>query len=334
MSNRNGNSVALLFALVLVAGLFILFDKSLLSTLVRPAIESRTAVACCCNDSSSGATAGDGSTSPPDDNGSQVPTSDTPSPRSKTLAPAPATPSHRVVDLMTIQHIVLNVPTQTARKAHAIAQLTSLGVPHSHISVMSSIPLDQVPDHRRNGAMSMARVLYSKLVSDGEFQPFAVFEDDMAVHEPVRTISFPNDADVVYLGLSKCGVQPVAPAHTIPPVLTIVKDPQFSHLVRVHNMLSMHGMMYVSRRGVSAVYTALIESVLRFPEVPVWDITIARIQTNPNTATFYGLRRPLVYQTIQFNGQEEPTRFNVDSDMDGKKNTVVPTIVPIILWYD
>ena len=138
------------------------------------------------------------------------------------------------------------------------------------------------------------------------FQPFIMFEDDVSKYrEFPDNIDIPNDADICYVGLSKCGTH---------------KDTEFCNklymkeinndIVRVYNMLSLHGIMICSVLGATAIQKAMMEAYIKNI---AWDLPIAYIQPYYNV---YALKVPLVYQDARFGGCENETKFELSTIID------------------
>lgn len=139
---------------------------------------------------------------------------------------------------------------------------------------------------------------------DKPFQPFVVLEDDVKkARDFPSSIVIPDDADVLYIGISRCGMNASGWCYT---VYKTSVDPD---LIRVYNMLSSHGIVVCSMRGLLSLQKCVFEDYFRDRG---WDISMACIQPYLNV---YALKSPLVYQYGEIGGQEEETRINyTDAD--------------------
>jgi len=134
------------------------------------------------------------------------------------------------------------------------------------------------------------------------FRPFILFEDDVKKYRDFPSyIDIPDDADFLYVGLSYYGMNDFSHCYDV-----FYKNVD-SELVRVFNMLSIHGLMICSIRGLIAFQKCLIESCYK---EETCDITVARILPYINA---YALRVPLVYQFGEIGGQEAPTKTEFQS---------------------
>jgi len=134
------------------------------------------------------------------------------------------------------------------------------------------------------------------------FRPFILFEDDVKKYRDFPShIDIPEDADFLYVGLSYYGMNDFSHCYDV-----FYKNVD-SDLVRVLNMLSIHGLMICSIRGLIAFQKCLIEACYK---EETCDITVARILPYINA---YALRVPLVYQFGEIGGQEEPTKIEFQS---------------------
>jgi hypothetical protein len=136
------------------------------------------------------------------------------------------------------------------------------------------------------------------------FQPFVIFEDDVKKYrEFPKTIEIPDDTDILYIGLSTCGMNHDRWTNTV--CYTNVDN----NVIRIYNMLSLHGIIICSTRGLLAIQKCMFEGY--FKDI-IWDIFTAQIQPFYNV---YALKSPLVYQFGLIGGQEEPTKIEYSNDL-------------------
>ena len=156
------------------------------------------------------------------------------------------------------------------------------------------------------------------------FQPFCMFEDDIKKYrEFPETIEIPDDSDIFYIGLSKCGINDKEWCNTVC-YKNINND-----IIKLENMLSLHGIIICSTAGLLAVQRCMLEGY--YTDI-VWDIFTAQIQPYYNV---YALKKPLVYQYGPVGGQESATKFelNVNSDLEINPNWINKTNVSVITHY-
>jgi hypothetical protein len=79
-------------------------------------------------------------------------------------------------------------------------------------------------------------------------------------------------------------------------------------------MLSLHGIIICSARGLLAIQKCMLESY--FKDV-IWDIFIAQVQPFYNV---YALKKPLVYQWSEIGGQERQTKIEYIDELNEEKN--------------
>lgn len=133
------------------------------------------------------------------------------------------------------------------------------------------------------------------------FQPFVIFEDDVKKYRPFpSTIDIPDDTDILYIGLSSWGMKDknYGENHSVS-FTNINKD-----IIRIYNMLSTHGMMICSIRGLLTMQKCMMEALT---SNIIWDILTATIQPYVKV---YALKNPLVYQYKKIGGMEKFT--NID----------------------
>ena len=155
-----------------------------------------------------------------------------------------------------------------------------------------------------SGATCFSRILDLACINqekDAPFEPFAIFEDDVKKNrEFPSTIEIPDDADILYIGSSVWGMTFGTQSHLFSVCFKNVnKD-----IIRVYNMLSLHGIIICSMRGLLAMQKCILEDLFKNRG---YDISIAQMQPHIND---YALKNPLVYQYGKICGQEKSTLTN------------------------
>ena len=185
----------------------------------------------------------------------------------------------------------------------------------------------------KSGATGFLRVL-DKAAQDQPynkpFQPFVIFEDDVKISSKgiPDQITIPDDADMFYIGLSRYGIDS---KQSIGFRYRSVDD----NIVKIYNMLALHGVIICSLRGFSIFQKSLMNDYnLR----RIWDLTICEVQNQLNV---YALRNPLVYQWRPLGGNEGATGFSIlpgDDDPRADKsiniNKIVDNIVTKTNYYE
>ena len=134
-------------------------------------------------------------------------------------------------------------------------------------------------------------------------RPILFLEDDVEA-QGLREFEVPDDADAVYLGLSKCGGSKIVNRWQGDATF----EPHSAEQVRVMNMLSGHAIYYHSAAYRRAV-AGYLRSYLGFKYYN--DILLSRLQP---CFRVYANKKPLFYQANRFNGAndlESVTRFNI-----------------------
>jgi hypothetical protein len=132
---------------------------------------------------------------------------------------------------------------------------------------------------------------------------FMMLEDDVVKYRDFpEELFIPDNADILYIGLSSWGYCDKKNSG----INNYVKFTDINEdLIQIYNMLSTHGLIVCSKKGMDILIKALYES---YAKDVVWDIFIAQNQKNMNV---YALKKPLVYQTAALGGQEKPTKVEV-----------------------
>jgi hypothetical protein len=205
-----------------------------------------------------------------------------------------------IIDLNTIKYYFLTVDTNGARKKHMIDTFGNYDI--TEINPILGISVN------RSGAIGFSRMIDAGLRRQDRskpFQPFILLEDDASKYrEFPETIEIPDDTDILYIGLSKCSMNKEQwhinnyYQHVTP------------EIVRITNLLAMHGIMVCSAVGAVAMQRTILENYFNDNS---WDICLAQIQAYYNT---YALKVPLVYQDAAFGGCQDLTHFSIDNAED------------------
>ena len=152
-----------------------------------------------------------------------------------------------------------------------------------------------------SGATGFARMIDIGLRNQDNtkpFQPFIIMEDDATKYrEFPESLDIPNDADIVYIGLHSWGYG------LDEPVNIIYSENVDKNLIRVKNLLALHGVMVCSPAGAATIQRTMVESFYR--DKP-WDIPITHAQPFYNV---YALKVPLVYQSAEYGGKQSVTKI-------------------------
>lgn len=133
---------------------------------------------------------------------------------------------------------------------------------------------------------------------DKPFQPFILLEDDASKYrEFPKYIDIPLDADIVYLGLHEWGYSKDEP------IKIVYSEEVDENLIRVKNLLALHGVMICSAAGGALMERCMMETYYR--DKP-WDIPITHAQPFYRV---YALKIPLVYQDKKYDGKEYVTKI-------------------------
>lgn len=155
----------------------------------------------------------------------------------------------------------------------------------------------------KSASTGVSRILDygASLQKNGEpFVPFGLFEDDIRrTMDFPKKINIPDDADILYIGLSWCGS---AKDQTGKPETVRYRGIN-DKIIKLHNMLSLHGLIICSLRGLLLMQTSMVDA---YYTETIWDVPVAKKHMYYN---IYGLRDPIVYQYGEIGGQEDPTKI-------------------------
>lgn len=150
------------------------------------------------------------------------------------------------------------------------------------------------------GFCKMADQALAERDNSNNFMPFGLFEDDANKYrEFPETLEIPDNSDILYIGTSIYGYN-----HSIKwanlNVFTESID-NSTTIYKINNMLSMHGFIITSIRGLNYLKNAM--NIANNLDIP-WDNIFAGIQSKYNV---YCLKIPLVYQDGKVGGCEDAT---------------------------
>jgi hypothetical protein len=133
--------------------------------------------------------------------------------------------------------------------------------------------------------------------------PFLLFEDDIEVKNFIDIIDIPEDADAVYLGISKMGVV----NDEVVEEIWVSEASGYNNLFKIHNMLAAHAILYINKDYVDEINDSIncyVDS--RVPH----DVLLAKEMTNWNV---YAYIDPMFIQSKKFRDYTDKKI----SDLDG-----------------
>jgi hypothetical protein len=161
---------------------------------------------------------------------------------------------------------------------------------------------------QRSGCTGTARMVDLGLRNQKKnepFQPFILLEDDVSLSETMPDkIEIPDDADIIYIGVSCGGLGKHTRQKPGDPLYATDYNEKY---IRVYNMLSTHAIMICSAAGANIYAQCMLEG---FYNPTGWDCYLARIQSYYKV---YALKNPLFYQDAEYGGVEYSTNINFAS---------------------
>lgn len=186
----------------------------------------------------------------------------------------------RELRLADCETVVLNLPEETARRESATALCQRLGLDFRILDAVKAAP------GRIGCGLSHLKALRAW---SGE-RPLLILEDDVAETEDVgQSLLVPDDADAVYLGVSRYGA--VEPVDFVGFVDILAVERAAEGLLRIHNVLGSHAIVHLTPRWRAAAMAAIVEALADLDWDP--DRGLARIQGEFNV---YAPDRPAFYQ--------------------------------------
>jgi len=195
-----------------------------------------------------------------------------------------------------LKYYFLTMPTSDQRKKHMKEIFKNYDLTEVN-------PIIGIPRHQSgaSGFMRMIDLGLREQNNDLPFQPFVIMEDDCSFYRPIpQTIDVPSNADLLYIGLSTFGMNDRYAAVNN----AIYADDVDQNLIRVKNMLAMHGIVVCSPLGASVIQKCMMDA---YQKNEAWDMCLAYTQPYYN---MYALKSPLVYQDKTFGGQQDATKIS------------------------
>ena len=213
--------------------------------------------------------------------------------------------------LQNLNYYYLTVPKDNnIRKKHISEEFKELNlkevnpVPASYFDDNKELSKHQKT--RKSGATGFLKILdLASQETGNNFQPFVVFEDDVKKYRKFPNfIEIPDNCDLFYIGLSQWGM--TDKKNGINNSVCYYDVDNNNEVIRIFNMLSLHGLIICSLRGMISFQKCLLED---FYKCQGWDRSICYIQSYLNV---YALKEPLVYQYGKLGGEELYTKINFE----------------------
>jgi len=204
------------------------------------------------------------------------------------------------VQLKSINYYFLTCDTNGKRKNHMMNTFKDYSI--TEVNPILGIHKNQ------SGPTGFSRMIDIGLRNQDRslaFQPFVIMEDDCSkFREFPEYIEIPDNTDILYIGLSKSGTYKYG--SNTKDIHKVYMEEVNSDIVRIYNMLSLHGIIICSASGALAIQKAMMEGYF---SDKIWDLYTTYIQPYYNV---YALKIPLVYQDKNLGGAEAETKITIE----------------------
>ena len=147
-------------------------------------------------------------------------------------------------------------------------------------------------------------------------KPFIILEDDCAFFTKYDQIEIPDNADMLYLGVSLWSYP-----HSINTLYSMYRpnivrnsiDTNESYnntLVRIKGMTGGHAILYISREFIRTFIEKMTDILKHIPDLP-HDLLFSSLHQSFNV---YGLKQPMFYQDATLGGQEDVTKLTFNNE--------------------
>lgn len=223
------------------------------------------------------------------------------------------TQTHRNIILKDISWYFLTTGLDTNRRNHMLEDFKEYKVKEVN-PVLTSQKISKFQSAATGFLRMIDRGLREQDISK-PFQPFVLLEDDASKYRKIpHSISIPMNCDLLYIGISRWGIPESGDIGRKNYLFYTQVD---NNLIKIQNMLSMHGIMICSSAGANLITRCMSEA---FFKNIIWDIPLARSQSLYNV---YALREPLVYQDKKYNDEhhiDESTKFVIKNENFARQN--------------
>lgn len=178
------------------------------------------------------------------------------------------------------------------------------------------------------GYISVLQKHLNEMKAKTIWEPLLTVEDDVMLEQLPNgcKISLPKETDMVYVGVSCCGLQ--SHIETDGRELVMAKVENYPDLVQVYNMLSTHALLWMSRDVTVEAIRRFRSQLVHAPEKP-WDCRTARLQEYFNV---FALKTPLFYQGCTPR-DESLTRIRLDGPYISNERYELWTRNRCIGWF-
>jgi len=225
-----------------------------------------------------------------------------------------------IVDLKNIKYYFLTTGQDDQRRNHILTIFQKFDI--TEINPVMGI------NRYQSGSIGMSRMIDRGLRDQDRtksFQPFVIMEDDVSFYrEFPENLEIPDESDMLFIGISKCGLLNGKDSEKIFAKNVKVGDSK-EEIVRIYNMLTCHGIMICSASGANAFQRAVSEG---FYSKWHWDLPVAAIQPYYKV---YALKKPLVFQDAKYKGCQIATKFELAKYEDFDEKQLVNNNVSIIM---
>jgi len=209
-----------------------------------------------------------------------------------------------ILNLKELKYYYLTIPKNTERMNNMENNFKDLNLTRVYSVTGQNITKEQ------SGGLGWIKIVNIELnnCSDGVFKPFGMFEDDANKYREFPDyIDVPDNADLLYIGTSIYGYNHSIKWANLNVFTANVEDR--TDLYRIFNMLSMHGILVISRRGAMYIKESMEKGV---KQNIIWDNIFAGNQSHYNV---YCLKTPLVYQDGKVGGCEDATKRELNLNL-------------------
>tara|TARA_B110000971_G_C19791632_1_gene400067 strand:- start:59 stop:730 length:672 start_codon:yes stop_codon:yes gene_type:complete len=213
-----------------------------------------------------------------------------------------------ILNLNELKYYYLTIPKNTERMNNMENNFKDLNLTRVYSVIDNNLSKFQ------SGALGFLKMINMALNNqdNNNFIPFVLLEDDINKYRKFPDIiEIPDNTDILYIGTSIYGYNHSIKWANFNVFTETINDKK--DIYKINNMLSTHGFIIVSQRGLEYCKNCMNISIKQ--NIP-YDNYFAGLQSHYNV---YCLKIPLVYQDSKVGGCEDATKKELNLNLLDKK---------------
>jgi hypothetical protein len=207
------------------------------------------------------------------------------------------------VNLLKIPVVFINLDKEINKKQ--LMEKLLLGLGFKNIKRIDAVSADFIDQNTKYHETSYATACSSSFIKalESAHAPFLLLEDDIEINNFQSNIKIPRDADIVYLGGTRYGINGLKDSVGTDKTMFYQKTKD-SNIVIPKGMLGGHAILILNENAREKMISEIKKNINT-----IQDMTFARMQIK-KMCKFYAINPPLFYQYEQENATINPFYYN------------------------